>query len=131
MSNIPEIDVLIIEDDPSSAALLVHALQHAGLSTDAAGDVLEAKRLLKRGPYKVVVLDLLLPDGTGIDVLHFIKSGSIPRPRIIVTTAASDVSLLAQLDRSLVKHVTFKPLDIAEVVRTIRDLVRDSTRHRV
>jgi len=90
--------------------------------------VLEAKRLLTRGRYKVLVLDLLLPDGTGIDVLHFIKSEKAPPPQIIVTTAASDASLLAQIDRSLVKHVTFKPLDIAAVVSTIRRLARDQAR---
>ena len=64
MSSIPPLDVLVVENDRALAELLLRALHRAQLTTDVAGAVTEAKRLLARGSYKVLVLELILPDGT-------------------------------------------------------------------
>src|SRR5436309_3248079 len=110
MSVPPPLDVLVVEDDRLTCELLVHAIHEEGLTTDVAGTVVEAKRLLARGSYRVVVLDLILPDGTGFDVLEFIRTENLLPLPIIVTTAA-DASLLMRLDRTMVKSIMFKPLD--------------------
>lgn len=115
----PELDVLVVEDDRLISELLVHALHLAGLATDVAGDVLEAKRLLARGSYRTLVLDLILPDGTGFDVLQFIRAQKLPLLPIIVITAA-DAGLVRQIDRSMVKSVMFKPLDTQQFVDVVR-----------
>jgi DNA-binding response OmpR family regulator len=88
---------------------------------DVAGDVVEAKRLLARGMYRVLVLDLILPDGTGFDVLDFIKAEKIALLPIVVITGA-DASLLTRIDRSIVKTVMFKPIDTEHFVEVIRGL---------
>ena len=119
MSVAPSLDVLVVEDDRALSELLVRSLHAARFTTDVAGDVVEAKRLLARGSYKVLVLDLILPDGTGFDVLAFIKSEKLPPPQIVVITAA-DASLLARIDRSLVKTVIFKPLNVEHLVASVR-----------
>ena len=119
----PAIDVLIVEDDLTTATLLVHALRSAELSTDVAGDVVEARRLLARGQYKVVLLDLMLPDGTGFEIIEFIKSSGLLPMHIVVVTAA-DPSRLVQLDRSVIKTVLFKPLDTDHVRALVTALVR-------
>jgi DNA-binding response OmpR family regulator len=124
MSLFPGIDVLIVEDDRPLSDMLAWAIQRDGLTTDVAGDVAEAKRLLARGSYKVLVLDLLLPDGTGFDLLDFMRAEKLPRLQIVVITAA-DASLLVKIDRSLVKSVTFKPLDVEQFVASVRSLAGD------
>jgi DNA-binding response OmpR family regulator len=128
MSVPPHVDVLVVEDDRLVSELLVHALHAAQLTTDVAGDLLEAKRLLARGDYRILVLDLLLPGGTGFDLMDFIKSGKLLHPQIIVVTAA-DASLLTRLDRSLVKSVMFKPLDVQHFLAAVRSLLAAQPAH--
>jgi len=117
-------DVLIVEDDRVLLYLLVHSLHEVDLTTDVAGDVVEAKRLLARHAYAVLVLDLVLPDGSGVDVLEFIKAEKLAPMNIVVITAA-EAFLLARIDRSLVKTIMFKPLDVAHFVASVRALIRD------
>jgi DNA-binding response OmpR family regulator len=121
MSVAPSLDVLVVEDDRALSELLVRSLHAAHFTTDVAGDVAEAKRLLSRGSYAVLVLDLMLPDGTGFDVLDFIKSEKLPPLQIVVITAA-DRSLLTRIDRSMVKTVMFKPIALDSFVATVRSL---------
>jgi len=118
--------VLVVEDDRALSELLVRSLHAARLTTDVAGDVAEAKRLLSRGGYAVLVLDLILPDGTGFDVLDFIKARKLPPLNIVVITAA-DKSLLTRLDRSIVKTVMFKPIVLDQFMATVRALVSDQS----
>src|SRR4051794_6589276 len=97
----PSLDVLVMEDDRLLAELMLHTIQDTGLTTDIADNVVEAKRLLARGSYRVLVLDLILPDSTGGDVLDFIQSEHLPAMYIMVITAA-EPALLVKLDRSMV-----------------------------
>ena len=122
------IDVLLVEDDSTAVALLTHALRRGGFSTDVAGDVAEAKRLLTRGRYKVVILDLILPDGTGFDVLEFMKAAGLLPMQIIVVTAA-EPTRLAPLDRSAVKTVLFKPVDPDQLVALVGTMARGRAGH--
>jgi len=117
-------DVLIVEDDRALLSVLVQSLHNVDLTTDVAGDVVEAKRLLAREAYAVVVLDLVLPDGSGVDVLDYIKAQKIAPTNILAITAA-DAFLLARVDRSLVKTIMFKPIDVAHFVASVRALLRD------
>src|SRR4051812_19197464 len=121
MSVAPSLDVLVVEDDRALSELLVRSLHAARLTTDVAGDVAEARRLLSRGSYAVLVLDLMLPDGTGFDVLDFIKEGKLPPLQIVVITAV-DRSLLVRLDRTIVKTVMFKPIVLDHFVAAVRAL---------
>jgi DNA-binding NtrC family response regulator len=124
----PTLDVLVVEDDRLISELLLHAIQDAGLTTDVAGNVVEAKRLLARGSYRVLVLDLILPDGTGYDVLDFIQAAKLPTLPIIVITAA-EPSLLARLDRAMVKSVMFKPLDTQHFIDVVRAMALERSNH--
>lgn len=123
----PRIDVLVVEDDGLMSALLVEGLHTLSLSTDVAGTVVEAKRLLARMDYAVVVLDLLLVDGTGFDVLDFMRTERLPTMQVVVVTAA-EPALLEQLDRSRVKTVLFKPVDVQALAGYVRLLARNESR---
>jgi DNA-binding response OmpR family regulator len=117
----PGIDVLLVEDDAVTSTLIVDALHGHHLTTDVAGDVFEAKRLLSRGAYTVVVVDLLLADGSGSDVIAFIKSSGLTSTHVVVVTAASP-SLLGGVDRSIVKTLFFKPLNVDHFASYVQTL---------
>lgn len=107
----PVLDVLIVEDDSVLCRTLIHVARKKNLSVDCAGDVTEAKRLLSRKDYRTLILDLMLPDGTAYDILDFMKSGELPTMNVLVITAAEPAAL-TKLDRTVVKTVMFKPLNL-------------------
>jgi two-component system response regulator RegA len=128
MNSLAEIDVLVVEDSVAVSATIAHALQQKGLTTDVAGDVTEAKRLLSRMRYKAMILDLVLPDGRGGDVLEFIRTAELPRlPVIVITGSFSDGSVFANLDRSMVKSILFKPNDPQDVADFVYRLTRPTS----
>ena len=109
-----QLDVLVVEDDTSLASGLLKALRDKELSLDFADNVTEARRLLSRKDYKVALVDLLFPEGSGFEVIEFIKSEGLSGMSVIVITAA-DPNALRDLDRSIVKTVLFKPLDLSQL----------------
>jgi DNA-binding NtrC family response regulator len=126
MARRPLTDVLVVEDDAVTSALVLHLLGEAGLTTDSADSVAATRKLLAENAYKVLVLDLLLPDGTGVEILDFIKSENLgPLPVIVIT--AADATMIGQLDRSLVKSVMLKPMHVQLLIASIRELTADRT----
>ena len=120
---VPAVDVLLIEDDDVLCTLLIHALRGRDLAVDVADDVVESKRLLSRNLYKVALIDLVLRDGDGYEVIDFIRSSGPTDMHSIVITG-TDSSALGQLDRSVAKNVFFKPLDVEHLAGFVQMLTR-------
>jgi len=115
----PSVDVLLAEADHELSTHISRALRARGITVDVAGGTTEAKRLLARNAYKVAVLALMFSDGSGFDVIDFIRAANIPTMHTIVITAAAP-SALEQIDRSVVKTVFFKPLNIEHVAAHVQ-----------
>jgi len=65
--------VLVCEDDADVAAVLAQTLRGAGLTVDVAHSLRAARDLLARNGYEVLTLDLVLPDGDGLDLLRSLR----------------------------------------------------------
>ena len=93
----PQGTVLIIEDDPLPAKLLQVALNAVGWQVAIAGTAAEAETVLAQAPVTAIVLDLVLPDADGRNVLLHLKEDpdrhSIP---VFVASARSDPSTIAR-----------------------------------
>jgi two-component system response regulator MprA len=104
--------VLVVDDDPGVRALLIALLGHRGYTYDLATDGHEAVAQLRRAPYDAVLLDLMLPNVNGFEVLRFLRA---ERPqmvsRVIVLTAASNATL-RDFDTSGIRALIRKPFDI-------------------
>src|SRR5688572_4459871 len=83
---------LIVEDDPASAALLLRILELVGHESEVASTVSDAVQKLEDGGAECVLLDLDLPDGTGVEVLHEIRRRNLP-VRVAIVTAGTDAEL--------------------------------------
>src|SRR4051794_1388059 len=91
-------NVLVVEDDDAIRRLLVEYLrQHSLLRVEAARDGVEALYRITTEPYSVVVLDLMMPKMSGVDLLDSMNAHisdpsvkHIDPPRVIVITAASE-----------------------------------------
>ena len=120
----PNGNVLVVEDDDTIRQLLMEYLkQHSLLTVDGARDGVEALHQISTKRYSVVVLDLMMPKMSGVDLLDSINAlisdpsvKSIDRPpRVIVITAASDLEVPSSAITSrseLVRDVFRKPVDV-------------------
>ncbi|RZS89675.1 DNA-binding response OmpR family regulator [Motilibacter rhizosphaerae] len=112
--------VLVVEDEEDLADALRFGLQSGGFAVDVALTCAEAGERLALNAYDVVVLDLNLPDGDGVDVLRGIRSGELEvaggaDTRVLLLTARSSLDhrvrgLDAGADDYLVKPFAFQEL---------------------
>ena len=83
--------ILIVEDEPDIRATLEYNLHRENYLTDSVGTISEAEKILKETEISIILLDLMLPDGSGLDLCRKLKSekesNSIP---IIILTAKDD-----------------------------------------
>lgn len=114
--------VLLIDDDAAIRGMITTVLSHDGIRCDTATDGNEAIRKLRCQSYGTILLDLMLPDCNGFEVLRFLKA---ERPemlrRVIVLTAVSDATLRDFGDRAHVFDLMRKPFDI----HTLRTRIRE------
>jgi two-component system, OmpR family, response regulator len=113
--------VLLIDDDPSLRGLLGAIMTRDGLAHESACDGAEAIERLRRDDYDAIILDLLLPERNGFDVLRFLKAER-PHllPRVVVITAAMEWTLRHFDDRKHVAAMLRKPFDVDELSDAIR-----------
>lgn len=113
--------VLIIDDDKIVCRLMTAVLQREGMPTEIAGTGVEAIGKLRETDYRAVLLDVLLPDGDGLEVLRFIKR---ERPalmrRVVIVSAVSDRMLRSLSERDLVWGSVQKPFDVQNLVDVVR-----------
>src|SRR5687767_8846569 len=114
--------VLIVEDDVTLGKSLARAVATNGLEVDSAGTVAEAKQKLSERRYHVLVLDLILPDGNGRAVIEYLKSRSPALELQVVIITGANADHLSGLDRSIVKSVLFKPLNVENLAAYVHVL---------
>jgi CheY-like chemotaxis protein len=107
------LDVLIIEDDMPIQRLLKHIVERIGFDCECAGDGDDGLTAIRRRSPKVIILDLLLPNVTGFDVLRHLHEHS-PHflGRTIIVTAAAESRYASCREIPLTRCVMRKPIDI-------------------
>jgi len=68
--------VLVIDDDPDLQELVVMLLKRAGIPTASAGTATEGIQMLDTGVYELLILDLMLPDMDGLDLLKVLRQNT-------------------------------------------------------
>ena len=114
--------VLVVDDDPLVRELLSSVLTHESLDVDIAANGREALELIRTRPYAVMLLDLLMPEMNGFDVLKEMEEDA--RPVVLVITGA-DQSTVSELDARIVHGIVrkpFEPLELAELVRACAEI---------
>lgn len=114
--------VLVVDDDAEIRELLASTLRSRSLEVDRAHDGREALAMMRENQYAVVLLDLLMPEMNGFEVLDEMDEQT--RPVVLVITGA-DQSTVEQLDSRIVHGVVRKPFDpheLAEVVRSCAEI---------
>ncbi len=114
--------ILLVEDDPAIADFLKtaigrdprYSLQHAGSLREAQEQILQ-RRKTHAGPFRVILLDLGLPDGDGMDVIPWIRAG-LPETLIMVLSARHQEAEKIRAFQSGADDYLTKPFTPGELV---------------
>jgi DNA-binding response OmpR family regulator len=115
---------LVVEDDPAIRRLVEKLLNRSGIIIETAHDGAVAIEKIRTGDYSVVVLDLMLPDTNGYQVIDYMKRNGIRVPVAVVSAVSQQA--LTNLDFDIVKLVISKPFDVDEFTKAILNLCRES-----
>lgn len=117
--------VLVVDDEPNIAELLMMALRYEGWEVRTAGSGREAVDAAKDLDPDVVVLDWMLPDVDGLEVMRRLRSRDEYVPVLFLTARDAVEDRIAGLTAGGDDYVT-KPFSLEEVVARLRGLVRRS-----
>ncbi|HKO57859.1 MAG TPA: response regulator [Thermoanaerobaculia bacterium] len=122
---------LVIDDDPGLQGLFHTLLGREGFSVDCASNGRLAFEYLKRRSYSVILLDLMMPDVNGFELLDRLGRDS-PKllARVIVMTGAAQ-KVVDSVDRSRIWGLIRKPFDINELVLSTRQCAEGCVAHAV
>ncbi|KQP05096.1 response regulator transcription factor [Pseudorhodoferax sp. Leaf265] len=115
--------ILLIEDDLDLGRALQSALRVEGLSSEWRRRALDAPQAVDAGAFDCVLLDLALPDGSGLDLLLRWRRDGMQVPVIIITARSAVADRLAGLDGGADDFVV-KPFATEELVARIRAVLR-------
>ena len=114
---------LIVEDDPAIRKLVGKLLLRGGIEIDAAHDGKQAIEKIRKGGYSVLVLDLMVPEVNGFEIIEYIKVNRIELPVAVVSAVSQQ--MLTRLDLDVVKLVITKPFDVDEFTKAVVKLCRE------
>ncbi len=131
--------VLVIEDEPDLQELLRFNLQKEGHTVAVAGTGSDGLHELRRQPFDLVLLDLMLPDRDGLEVCRIVRADEAlsAMPIIMVTAKSEESDVVLGLGLGADDYVT-KPFRVKELMARIRvrlarhlDETRDAERRRI
>jgi two-component system phosphate regulon response regulator PhoB len=117
--------ILVIEDEPDIAALVAFQLAHAGYQVRTASGGREALRALESDPPDLVVLDLMLPEISGTEILRTLRARkeSEQVPVIILTARGEETERVRGFELGADDYVA-KPFSPKELVMRVRAVLR-------
>lgn len=115
--------VLLIEDEPGIVDFVRRGLEAEGFTVEAALDGIEGERLAIGGECDAVVLDLMLPGRSGMEILEGLRRARPTMPVIVLTARGEIEDRVAGLEAGAVDYLV-KPFSIAELVARVRTHLR-------
>tara|TARA_B100000676_G_scaffold184073_1_gene181034 strand:+ start:5491 stop:6177 length:687 start_codon:yes stop_codon:yes gene_type:complete len=123
------VKILVIEDEPDIRKNLEYNLAREGFSVSGAASILEAKTLLSSDDFNLILLDLMLPDGSGLDLCKEIKANSKTEstPVIILTAKDDEVDKVVGFEIGADDYVT-KPFSVRELILRVKAVLKRGTK---
>ena len=117
--------LLLIDDDHRLAAMVGDYLRGHGFEVDAAGTLAEGRVRLAAGAYDALVLDLMLPDGDGLDLTRELRADSRTRrlPLLMLTARGEPTDRIVGLEIGADDYLP-KPFEPRELLARVKALLR-------
>ena len=115
--------VLIVEDDRSLQEVYADILLDEGFDVDVASDGAGALRALEAGGFDVILSDVIMPGGTGVDVLRAVRERDLDVPVVLVTGNPSVETAVQAVEMGAL-HYLVKPVSRPDLVRAVARAAR-------
>jgi DNA-binding response OmpR family regulator len=115
--------VLLIEDEPGIVDFVSRGFEAEGFAVQAALDGEEGERLALKGNFDAIVLDLMLPGRSGLEVLEAVRRATPSVPVIVLTARGEIEDRVEGLEAGAVDYLV-KPFSMAELVARVRAQLR-------
>jgi DNA-binding response OmpR family regulator len=115
--------VLLVEDEPLLADSVAQALRREGYAVDVAGNGVDGLHQAREMAYDAVLLDVMLPGISGLEVLRQLRADELWVPVLMLTARDADRDIAAALDLGADDYLP-KPFSLVVLVARLRALVR-------
>jgi DNA-binding response OmpR family regulator len=115
--------ILLIEDDPMIGKALVRGLSDQGMTVDWVRNGAEGSAALAHAEHAVVLIDIGLPEMSGIDVLKAARTAGVLMPALVITARDGLDDRIAGLDLGADDYIV-KPFELRELVARMRAVLR-------
>ena len=121
--------VLVIEDEPDIRKTLEYNLLREGFEVFGCGSIKEAKKLIEDPKFSIILLDLMLPDGSGLDLCKEIKSDTATKdiPIVILTAKDDEVDKVVGFELGADDYVT-KPFSVRELILRVKAILKRNSK---
>jgi two-component system response regulator PilR (NtrC family) len=116
------VDLLILDDEASLRDFLTIVFEEEGWRVEAAASLAEARAALQKREPDLVLCDLMVPDGSGLDFLKDVKAQDSSIPVIMITAHTSTKSAVEALKMGALDYIA-KPFDIEELKIIVRKAI--------
>ena len=115
--------ILVVDDEPTLSEVISYNLRQAGYATVTAADADEALRIFKEEKPDLILLDVMLPQGSGFDVCRLIRQQGSNVPIIMLTARIAESDRVLGFELGADDYVT-KPYSSRELIARIRAVLR-------
>jgi len=116
--------ILILEDEPDIRELLAIALDGPGMRCELSGHLAEAKTLAQRLKPDFVLTDINVPDGSGLDLLSYVREHLPGTPCVVITAFGDMDSAIKAMRCGAIDYLT-KPINLKELKAVIKDQLKE------
>lgn len=117
--------ILVVEDQPKMAHFIRKGMLEVGYAVDVAESVAAAESYSAQSEYDIVILDVMLPDGNGMDVARHFRRDGYAGPILMLTALSTTKDKVNGLDAGADDYLT-KPYSFEELLARVRALLRRS-----
>ena len=114
--------ILVVEDEPATLRLMARLLRGLGHEVTTAGTIASAHGGGEAGEFDLIVSDIGLPDGSGLDLMRRVVALRGPIPAIALTGYGMEEDIVRSREAGFAAHLT-KPIDFTKLEAMIRQVV--------
>lgn len=118
-----QMDILLVEDNARISEFLVKGLEESGFFITLAENGTDARRLISQKEWNIILLDIMLPDIDGIELLQYIRYKKINTPILVISALGEPDDKVKALDYGADDYLA-KPFHFKELVARINALTR-------
>lgn len=117
--------IFLLEDDAYLRDGLSEMLSGQGYTVTATETISQARGIIASGVFDLIILDVMLPDGSGLDLCASLRASGVTSPILFLTACDDEINIVKGLDSGADDYVT-KPFKLLELMSRVRALIRRS-----